>query len=837
MDGSVVGLMGPNSSGKSTILRIIHFLMTAYTPPKTTQEQYIRRVDTSKEAAITSGWAEMIFVAQGATYKLRRTISANSSTRKLVELDQNGKEIPDKVYTRSEEVQNILTSVMGADKYAIDSAVFPEQGELNKILFGAQADREELLAKLLLLGHMAKAADIAYSKIGVLNAELQDYGHVRDEVQGMRNDAETALAAALSTANSLRDWSADINILNKYMAALTTRDDLGARQRTAHNKAFENNGIVSDLLDRVSNTLRIVLSSPADLDAWVTKVEEDLSSKRKLLEKLKSARATYTDIKRLRSACAALEDKISRLQSETVQPDANVYTACKSKYNIQVQLQSDLAALSQAQNELELQQTAQEQTAKELAARAHTRDTLTAEINAEANIIALLKTTVDTCQIALQGSCGADCPICGTDLSTLNLKERHAEFSEKYNAAESNARHKSFELSTLTTEIKKLETHINSIDFNINRAKEIINNCNAAVDGVVAEATEPLLNAMRAYEEEEIRFNAAVEQLRQLQAEQGATAKQLKVYKEEDLEAANSFDAEASITSETEIENTITRRDGVLQIMKDSAKTINTHMAIAHTNEENAEEAALAAEKADHTAAELYSTFSAALLELLAQNGECSETALNAAERLQKDYVTITAKAAELKTSANKLKARLQDIDNKIALDDVKRKLVADLQLVHNAFSRRGIPMAFIQHRFEDLVAMAQENLELMDANFAVIPHPDKPVCMQFYRTDEPGEVLFDHDLLSGAQRVRLSIAFLLAVQQLVIPDLGFLVLDEPSTHMDPTAKENLRDLLFVLNQELEATDTQILVCDHATELTPAFVKTIRLEAEPCIQH
>ena len=137
--------------------------------------------------------------------------------------------------------------------------------------------------------------------------------------------------------------------------------------------------------------------------------------------------------------------------------------------------------------------------------------------------------------------------------------------------------------------------------------------------------------------------------------------------------------------------------------------------------------------------------------------------------------------------------------------------------------------MAYVQHKFDSLVSMTQDNLEIMDANFAIIPHPNKPVSLQFYRVDEPGQVLFDHDKLSGGQKVRLSIAFLLAVQQLVIPDLGFLVLDEPSTHLDEEARENLKELLLNLNQQLESTDTQILVCDHARELEPAFVNVIQL--------
>lgn len=60
-----------------------------------------------------------------------------------------------------------------------------------------------------------------------------------------------------------------------------------------------------------------------------------------------------------------------------------------------------------------------------------------------------------------------------------------------------------------------------------------------------------------------------------------------------------------------------------------------------------------------------------------------------------------------------------------------------------------------------------------------------------------------------------LGIAFLLAVQQLIIPELGILVLDEPSLHLHPSSAEHLRDLLSNYGQMLTKTESQILVCDH----------------------
>jgi exonuclease SbcC len=253
--------------------------------------------------------------------------------------------------------------------------------------------------------------------------------------------------------------------------------------------------------------------------------------------------------------------------------------------------------------------------------------------------------------------------------------------------------------------------------------------------------------------------------------------------------------------------------------------TINQLISARETEIKRSEEFATACESFALKRDAIFNSFPPQLKKLVEQGGEIKDTLIEN----NKIFNQLEAKAAQLKVQANGIRKRLREIEDKIKLDEEKRAVIQELQRVVHAFSRQGIPMSYVQHKFDSLVSMTQDNLEIMDANFAIIPHPNKPVSLQFYRVDEPGQVLFDHDKLSGGQKVRLSIAFLLAVQQLVIPELGFLVLDEPSTHLDEEARENLKELLLNLNQQLESTDTQILVCDHARELEPAFVNVIQL--------
>ena len=82
---------------------------------------------------------------------------------------------------------------------------------------------------------------------------------------------------------------------------------------------------------------------------------------------------------------------------------------------------------------------------------------------------------------------------------------------------------------------------------------------------------------------------------------------------------------------------------------------------------------------------------------------------------------------------------------------------------------------------------------------------------------------------LSGGQRVRLSLAFILAVQQLIVSDLGFVTLDEPSTHLDEEGVDSLCNLLEKVRDVFADSEHQLWVCDHNPKLESAFDTIVKL--------
>jgi energy-coupling factor transporter ATP-binding protein EcfA2 len=96
-------------------------------------------------------------------------------------------------------------------------------------------------------------------------------------------------------------------------------------------------------------------------------------------------------------------------------------------------------------------------------------------------------------------------------------------------------------------------------------------------------------------------------------------------------------------------------------------------------------------------------------------------------------------------------------------------------------------------------------------------------------RTDNSSGTYFEQNKLSGGQRVRLTIAVLIAIQRQLVPDLGLLVLDEPSMHVEESGICALRDLFMTMGSRMANNESQIWISDHNDILSTAFGKIIHL--------
>ena len=824
LDGSVVGLMGPNGSGKSTILKLIHFLVTGWTPAKETQESFIRKVDPDLEVEPAFGLAEMEFSAQGNTYRISRKIGSPSS-RKLAKLDSKGAEIKEDTYTRADEIQATLTDILGADKYAIDNAVFPEQGALDKILFGSQAEREELLVKLLLLGHMQKVADVAAGKIKILASEIQDFSTLHDELQASRNSAEVDLANAEEQLMRTRSYDTEIKLYEDWERNLSDIVSNSSHLLNAKNAARVNDEKIKNTLAEQSAKF-LTLESPEELGGWVDKLKVKIKDTRHRVTTLQDTKGKAGQYKSIIERVDNYNNDLTQLKADCpAAADPNLITDLDKRIREQQNRDYYKSQITDAT-------TRGKDTRDKIERLTESVNELSAELKdvedkeqVLSNERSLFKTITDTCKLALDSGCTADCPVCGENVSHEKLRSRFETYNTKLIEASNKLRDISISHAQTSKQLHDMQHELTQRQTLLTVYIKQYKDNKALLDAGTDEDVQVLKDEFTRLNNTNAKRASDIRNIEKIELEIKKLEFALQAYTEEEVKSFNELDLTALDKEVVELNDKIEQWSSKLDELSKTYITINQLISARETEIKRSEEFAVACESFALKRDAIFNSFPPQLKHLVEQGGEIKDTLIEN----NKIYNQLEAKTAQLKVQANGIRKRLREIEDKIKLDAEKRAVIQELQRVVHAFSRQGIPMSYVQHKFDSLVSMTQDNLEIMDANFAIIPHPAKPVSLQFYRVDEPGQVLFDHDKLSGGQKVRLSIAFLLAVQQLVIPDLGFLVLDEPSTHLDEEARENLKELLLNLNQQLESTDTQILVCDHARELEPAFVNVIQL--------
>jgi DNA repair exonuclease SbcCD ATPase subunit len=150
-ESPVVGLLGENGKGKSNFLAALEYAFTGHV--RGNANSYIR--NGAKKAVV-----DVTFVKNGERGTIKRTINQNTTSREL-------KWANDDVITKDKEVRETLESIMGADTYGMQNAVFINQSELDSMLFGLQSEREALFVKLLLVSHLEKVGKVADGKMKV----------------------------------------------------------------------------------------------------------------------------------------------------------------------------------------------------------------------------------------------------------------------------------------------------------------------------------------------------------------------------------------------------------------------------------------------------------------------------------------------------------------------------------------------------------------------------------------------------------------------------------------------------------------------------------------------
>lgn len=812
MNGSVIGLLGPNGSGKSTVMRGIEYLLTGELPDDAAGWIYHGgegAVDAkSGKASKLTARLEMDFLKNGQPGKIWREIRPSGTKRGLT---WEGNEV-----TAASAVDQALREIFDADKRAIQSCVFVSQGELANLLFGKPAEREALFVKLLQMSHMQNVSTTSANNRRMLLAEVEDCTLLKDELRARRDQVSLDLLAARKTFAEMADHTEELKALNEMnglsarlthqVQSITHQENEEARMKQSLLECLQGGGF-ADL---------------AELQARITAIQDELDTISPQLNQQSRAQQARRNIDQVRQ----LRDKLAQLRQ---QPAVGVPTEEKLR-SVQMSLEKTQAVIRVASERVQTQAVLLGLNAGKAEATKRLSDLeatippgqLSDEKQARLSDLTVLLRLYGEVEHAH----GANCLLCRQAWpSDLDIKKERARCQKEFEALQAELRTAHLANQEATRQLREARSVVDGLDGRINSAQSQLEQQTSQLasmgsgpygdpDGTAKVADlELMLKTGRELRQAADRLTGQIaEAANQLEASQAALAPD-----EEALSALFDVNILHGLAARDEAlrqvygklvpqSTTAIRLDASIKALRVQIDTAVTDVVVLRQT------------LRDQCRSRGLENHEGALVNRLQQlNAE------QAARHSQSGVVDALIR------SLDQTNERLLELEVREARDRAKIQVADDLRTIEAAFDRSGLPRTYCRYRFEQLAVLTQENLQSMGADFMIDTDPDTPLSFLFSKADDPSGYVMPQSKLSGGQRVRLSVAFLLAVQRLVIPTLGFLVLDEPSLHLDKVSRTDLKELLEGLGAQLSTSEAQVWVCDHSEDLMPAFQQIIQL--------
>lgn len=818
-NSNIIGIIGNNGAGKSNILQAIDYALTGNLN-KQKQEKYI--YNFGSESGATTATVRLVFKKNNKIYSITRTITASGSKRVLV--------IDGKQLTKSSDVEAALINILGADKNALAQAVFIKQGTMSRFVKGSPAERQALFQSIMNLKFIEPRVDDLSSKILALKVGLCDVeGDIKEkenkleELNKKLDDSKNLLVneSALSDAvKLLKNAVTDINTINLNNKEL---NDLNYKIDTLNTSIKVETYEKSKLPDKESIKTEI-----ERLQQLITKAEAAQQQYKRSIELTKTIESLEQELKVISSA--SVEKKITELEekSKELKTSKELLASLKKSYEDYTKVFDDYKHIKTLYNNCLSSYTKNNKLLSEQINR-NTERIHSLSID-KLNIIAKINAIESLQQ---QNSENNICPVCNNtillsslipadkDVQTVlkDLKDSVTAIDRELNKLNKNNKENNNSILNHLNQLAQYKATLDSLDSRLKAFDDSCKSYNSQSDLVLQSAIESLnkltikLNDLKHKLPElinkEILLKAKKEELRTLDQVVCSdidltTIKNVLNSKKNELEQINCINSKLEKLNTT-LTTYINFKDKYKQNIDTALNNLHELLDILKENE-------------------------------IATDFIKDELNFNEILHISNEINNISKNQEQIKTTITILSELYKDIENEInKLKDLDKKvkerqlLINDLNIVKSIISRTGVPLAFMNDIFEKLLVLVQDLLTNMNANFNVSLDPENPCSFLFTRTDTQDAVQFKQEQLSGGQAMRLSLAMLLACQKLILPDVGLLVLDEPSSHIDNDGVEQMRDMFISMQHMLNNTDMQLIIVDHNEKLIASFTETIKL--------
>jgi exonuclease SbcC len=813
LEGNIVGLTGPNGRGKSTILQGIQFAITGMIDHPDPLSKFIRQ--GNRGGVAKSATVRLAFEVDGRKGVITRKITKTTTSRELTLDGLDGPVSADK------RVAEIMFQLLEVDKRALGSTVFIRQGAIAD-MFGKDTERREFYTRLLMLGHLTKIADVVDGYRKTVASSVIDLSSVLDEAENAQNEANAAFEDAERRLKETVDCTS-------FLATATRLSFLFNDQTSASNT------VTSESLKLGSNPEQRLLENLVIVDVNTTAIKE-INDKR-----LSHARAETSKSEAMRSLIAAetlqtlwsefneTSQKLEQAQNlVTTSNPADEVTVLQRKVDACTTVSTCEALVQNLTFDVELAQAQTDGAQKMLEEARLALDAVNTTVTEQQRDLDIRANILSEIEKAGH-DCDAQCMVCGSNAvnasylekTTRELEARLRVTNESFAGAY--AAHKTAydSVGSLRLNLSCKTTELFNIQSRLKAAREVLDGTAADKDVIIAELEDAKVRAA-AY----AHSSAEVQRLTALYT---TIAAKIASRPEPTLQEMEELRLLVHTTSAAckPWDSTLDAKESQLRSDIAICESETTAMRTAQTHLQAAKDwlGRVESELQVLCASDVQTLPSAVYDKGSVVTSNVAEEMVTKLQSMQTDYDHLRGMREAARAAMMVAQRRVIETETKIDNQKQRIELIARLVKLRDAFKPSGVSLDYLDYKFSQVATVASDYLAESGADFTVMASPGEPLAYDFIRM-EPGEDWLSQSRLSGGQRVRLAVATLRAIHSLVVPNVGLLVLDEPTTHLDSDAKLAMAEMLRRIGNE---GGLQILVCDHDPILIDAFTSTIEI--------
>lgn len=767
LEPGINGIIGPNGSGKSTILDAIRFGITGISINPGNRADNITW-------GKNSGSVTILFSHGQVEYKIVRRLP-----KQQVLTGSDGTEM-----TRNSDIKEKFEDMLGTSVDSLLNNIFVGQGVVSSILFATDTPRLREIQRTVGLSKISEAEKVLANEIGKYSVSL-DLTNQIEQTQIWLDDVAAELRALSEKDQQLTDEISEVeysrDLLDQAEAAKRNTVSLRQLERRKDSLVKQKANAESELADK-KTALQALQGSVEELQESADEASKTLARYEIELEKEGERRQVANELVKTEKALSQLPDPVSETELEELRQAQVTLRSRHDRLDAQAlgkepvpetdEMKKLSSVIGGLRKSLEANKAGRRKTDRE--------HELINGIASRKKDIEVFKTGV--------------CPTCEQPVSTDPGKLTEELASMEPELAELQGRLEAEWKEECVTLSDSLQSHTTSYESLLDsELKKVISKRDKTASRI-----EAVTQAIK--DEEKLAKSIA-----RLSAEKGRLEQRLSdldtvAFDEQELEqlrdtvakynnvAAQVSSAESRITSLTE---TVDRVRNELSQLDDDLEEVSKGLKGPSASE---------VEKA------------AADFEILIERTQSRKQVRDELEPLRVRHDQLGISLAELRERAGK--------------EEKTRNWVAMCTKARSILHVSKLPSLLMQQYAQVLNRHIHRYLSIWESSFTM--YMDENLSFMAEKEEYEGHAAAAARL-SGGEKVVGSSSYRLAMADTFARDVGLLILDEPSTHLDKDNLVHLQNLLLKLKDLTGVGGRQVIIVDHQESLMGFFDNIITL--------